>query len=121
MPLLSSKKQINRASAISTIIVVIVLAFLINILSIKLYTRLDVTENKIYTASSATKDILKGLDDVINVKAYFTGELPGYLLVRNQEVRDMLAEFSQASKGNVLVTFLDPSKDQAIEQEAPRL
>jgi ABC-2 type transport system permease protein len=114
----NSKKQINRANALIAIIVVIALIFFINILSANLFGRWDMTENKDFSISGTTKDILRNLDDVINVKAYFTEELPGYLLVTNQDVRDILSEYGTVSNGNVIVTFLDPSKDEAIEQEA---
>jgi len=113
-----SKKQINRANALIAIVVVIVLIFFVNILSTQLFGRWDMTENKDYSISDTTKDILKNLDDVVNVKAYFTEELPGYLLVKNQDVKDIMAEYETVSSGNVIVTFLDPSKDEAIEQEA---
>lgn len=113
-----SKKQINRANAIIAIIIVIFLVFFVNILSGQLFSRWDVTENKDYSITGTTKDVLRNLDDVINVKAYFTEELPGYLLVKNQDVRDILAEYGTVSGGNVIVTFLDPSKDEVIEQEA---
>jgi len=114
----NTKKQINRANAIISIIVVIVLVFFINILSAQIFGRWDVTENNDYSISDTTKDILKNLDDVVNIKAYFTEELPGYLLVKNQDVRDVLAEYEAMSRGNIIVTFLDPSKDAQIEQEA---
>jgi len=113
-----SKKQLNRANALIAIVVVIILVFFVNILSTQLFGRWDVTENKDYSITDTTKDVLRNLDDVINVKAYFTEELPGYLLVKNQDVRDILAEYGTVSDGNVIVTFLDPSKNADIEQEA---
>jgi len=118
MGLLSSKKQVNRANALLAIVIVIVLVLVINIFSTQLFGRWDVTENKDFSISGTTKDVLKNLDDVVNVKAYFTKELPGYLLNRNLEVRDILTEFEEVSHGNVIVTFLDPSEKNDIEQEA---
>jgi len=114
----NSKKQIKRTNALLTIVVVAALVLVVNIFSAQLFGRWDATENKDYSISGTTKGVLRNLDDVVNVKAYFTKELPGYLLTRNQDVRDILSEFETVSNGNVLVTFLDPSKDPAIEQEA---
>ena len=42
-----------------------------NLLFNQLYFRLDFTEDKQYTLSAATKDILNDLDEVITVRAYF--------------------------------------------------
>ena len=61
------------------------------------------SENSDYSISSAARGMLADLDDVVNVKAYFTSELPGYLLVRNLEVRDLLTEFETVSGGNINV------------------
>ncbi len=113
-----SKKQINKANALIAIMIVIILVFFVNILSTQLFGRWDVTENKDYSISGTTEGVLKNLDDIINVKAYFTKELPGYLLVRNQDVRDILSEYETVSGNNVIVTFLDPGSDETIEQEA---
>ncbi len=116
--MLQSKRQLNKANALLAIGIVIVLALVINIFSTKLFARWDVTENSDYSISQTTKDLLRNLDDVVNVKAYFTAELPGYLLNRNQDVRDILGEFETVSNGNVIVTYLNPSGDEKIEQEA---
>ncbi len=116
-----SKKQRNAANAIIAMLVVSALALVVNIFSTRLFARWDATENSDYRISSAARGMLKNLDDVVNVKAYFTAELPGYLLVRNQEVRDLLTEFEAVSGGNVQVTFLDPSTEADIEQEAKGL
>ncbi|MAG29082.1 hypothetical protein CL632_02985 [bacterium] len=118
MGLLSSKKQVNRANALLAILVVVILVLVINIFSTQLFGRWDVTENKDFSITNTTEDVLKGLDDVVNIKAYFTEELPGYLLNRNLEVRDILTEYEEASGGNVIVTFLDPSENSDTEAEA---
>ena len=118
MPKLHSKKQINRANAIIATIVVIILALVVNVFSSQLFGRWDVTENKDYSISGTTKEVLRELDDVVNVKAYFTEELPGYLLTRNQDVRDILSEFETVSGGNVIVTYFNPTSESDVEREA---
>ncbi|MBI2637035.1 MAG: GldG family protein [Parcubacteria group bacterium] len=118
MSFFSSKKQVNRASAILAMAVVAALVLVVNLVSLKLFARWDATENRDYSISDTTREIVRNLDDVVNVKAYFTSELPGYLLVRNQDVRGMLSEFESASKGNVKVTYLDPNASDELEREA---
>ncbi len=118
MSSLSTKKQINRANALIASVVVVCIVLVLNIFSAQFFGRWDVTENKDYSITQTSKDMLLNLDDVVNVKAYFTEELPGYLLNRNQDVRDILSEFETVSNGNVIVTYLNPSGNSDIEQEA---
>jgi len=101
-----------------SIAIVCAIVLVLNIFSVQFFGRWDVTQNNDYSISDTTKNMLHSLDDVVNVKAYFTEELPGYLLIKNQDVRDILSEFETVSGGNVLVTYLNPSGNDAIEQEA---
>ncbi len=94
------------------------LVVVVNLVSLKVFGRWDATENRDYSISPSTKGILKNLDDVVNIKAYFTAELPGYLLVRNQDVAGILSEFENASSGNAKVTYLDPGTSDELKQEA---
>ncbi|MBI2050222.1 MAG: GldG family protein [Parcubacteria group bacterium] len=118
MALFNSKKQVNRASALLAIGLVAAVAVVLNLVSLKIFARWDATENKDYSISRTTKDILASMDDVVNVKAYFTSQLPGYLLVRNQDVRGILSEFENSSSGNVKVTYLDPGSSDELAREA---
>jgi len=118
MPILQSKRQLNKANAFTAVIIVAIIALVANIFSAELFARFDVTANKDYSISDTSKDILRNLPDVVNIKAYFTTNLPGYLVNTNRDVRDLLSEIETTAHGNIIVTYLDPNKDQAIEQEA---
>ncbi len=118
MSIFDSKRQLNKVNTISATVIVIIIALVINIFSAQLFARWDVTADKNYSLSSTTKQLLKDMPDVVNIKAYFTGNLPGYLVNANRDVRDLLGEIETSSSGNVLVTYLDPNKDEKIEQEA---
>ncbi|OGY92269.1 MAG: hypothetical protein A3H70_03445 [Candidatus Komeilibacteria bacterium RIFCSPLOWO2_02_FULL_48_11] len=118
MSLLQSKRQLNKANTLTAIIIVTIIALVVNIFSSQLFTRFDVTANKDYSISDTSKDILRNLPDVVNVKAYFTSNLPGYLVNTNRDVRDLLSEIETNARGNVIVTYLDPNQDEKIEQEA---
>ncbi|MDZ4221734.1 MAG: GldG family protein [Patescibacteria group bacterium] len=114
----TSKKQLNAAAAATAIVLAGVLVLVVNLISLKLFGRWDATENKNYSISNTTKQLVRGLDDVVNIKAYFTSELPGHLLTRNLDVRGILAEFENASRGNVAVTYLDPGLHEDLKSEA---
>lgn len=72
------KKQTEskRQQAIVRALLVLGIIVLINIISINIFFRIDLTSNHIYTLSEASKDIAGNLDDKLVIKAYFTDNLP---------------------------------------------
>ena len=49
--------------------------FFVNLLSEEYFFRIDLTEDKQYTLSEATEDIMKSLENPITIKAYFSENL----------------------------------------------
>jgi gliding-associated putative ABC transporter substrate-binding component GldG len=91
---------------------------LINVLSNRLFVRLDLTEDSRYTLSRATKELLKNLEEPITITAYFSKKLdPSYDNIR-KEFEDILTEFHSISRGMVVYEIKNPLKDEKIEQEA---
>lgn len=79
-----------------------------NLLASKLHFRLDLTEEKRYTLSAATIQMLKQLDDYAYFKVYLEGDFPaGFKKLRN-ETRDMLEEF-KAYSHYIEYTFINPT------------
>ena len=105
----------NIVVYISMVIGVVVL---INYLSNQFFFRLDFTEDKRFTLSRATKDILRNLQEPVTITAYFSGNLPPQLEQVKRDFRDMLIEYSNRSKGMVAYEFLDPLKDDEIKNQA---
>jgi len=90
----------------------------VNLISEGLYFRLDFTEDKRYTLSKATKDMVSNLDEVITVKAYFTEELPPQLAYVRKDLNDLLLEYEDLSDGNVVFEFISPNESDELKQEA---
>ncbi|RLA93569.1 MAG: hypothetical protein DRG25_04280, partial [Deltaproteobacteria bacterium] len=99
--------------------ILIILGFLalFNFLSLRHFSRIDLTENKIYTLSPASKKIASHLDDVVNIKCYFSKKLPPYVVNLKRQVKDILDEYQAYAKGNLQVEFLDPAEDPALERK----
>lgn len=111
-------RQTSRHQAKIAIILAIVLVLALNVFSAQFFRRFDLTANKDYSLSPATRGIAGKLKDQLTIKAYFSANLPGYLAASNQAVRDLLSEYEKAGRGKILLTYLDPSKDKALAQEA---
>lgn len=91
---------------------------LLNLISTRLFGRLDLTENKVYTLSGASKDIVRALPDYMTVKAYISKELPPELTSTSRYVRDLLDEYRTYSKGKLRFEAYDPSADKKFEEDA---
>jgi len=110
----SRKTQGTNSFLLAGIVLAILVA--INLVARNRFVRIDMTENDQYTLSESTKKILGGLDDVVNVKVYFSRDLPTYLVTLTQQVRDMLDEYQAYGEKNLLVEWEDPADDPETEQ-----
>lgn len=97
--------------------IVAVILILVNVISIRMFGRLDFTKNNLYTLSDASKNLVKSLDDRLTVKAYFTEDLPPPYNNVRRTVLDQLNEYKAYSQGNLQFEFIDPSGEKG-EQEA---
>ncbi|HKD40373.1 MAG TPA: GldG family protein [Myxococcaceae bacterium] len=93
---------------------------LLNIIGLRAFTRVDVTRDKTYTLSKASKDTMRALQDPIQVNAYFTEKLPPPYSGNARYVRDLLEEFRAASKGQLSYQFIDPAADKESSKEMKR-
>lgn len=100
------------------ILLVLGIVLLANILAARFFFRLDFTEDKRYTLSSATREMLADLGEPVTVKAYFSNNLPPQLDRVRRDFRDMLVEYTQASRGMVVYEFIDPLEDEEGEMKA---
>jgi gliding-associated putative ABC transporter substrate-binding component GldG len=114
---MTSKKVTNRTQ--SAVFILIILGFIavINFVGTRLFLRLDLTEGKEYSISPASKKMLKNLDDIINIKVYFSKNLPPHLQTTESGIRDILSEFKAFSGGNLRVTWEDPGADEDAKKE----
>jgi ABC-2 type transport system permease protein len=115
-----SKLKTKTMSMTSIFLVAAILVF-INILSYRMFFRVDLTERKEYTISDATKNLLHELDDIINITAYFSKELPPYHSTIRTQVKDILAEYQAFSNNNLKIQYIDPGKDEDMKMRLARM
>ncbi|PGH39215.1 MAG: hypothetical protein CRN43_10475 [Candidatus Nephrothrix sp. EaCA] len=106
----------NKLTISAGLVVLIILA--VNLVGNEFHLRFDFTEDKEYTLSPATRDILSHLDDAVTVKAYFSQKVPPDIARTRQDFQDLLVEYSNRSGGNVAYTFVDPSAKEGDDQTA---
>lgn len=112
-----SKKEARTA----TILIMIGILVVINFLSYQIFIRFDLTANKDYSISKVSKKTARNLDDIVNIKAYFSKNLPAKFLNLTQEVKDILDEYANYSVGKIKVQFIDPSSGDDTKEELEKV
>jgi len=83
--------------------------------------RLDLTENRLYTISEGTENILGGLEEPINLYYFFsrraTEGVP-YIRTYAARVQEMLEEFAERSEGRINLRVIDPVPFSEEEDQA---
>lgn len=109
----------NKTAKISsTILLMAAIVIIVNILAENYKFRLDLTEGREYTLSPATRNILKNLEKPVTVTAYFSKDLPPNIGNIAGNLRDMLIEYSNRSKGMLVYRFVNPNENEETESEA---
>lgn len=110
----SKQKSMKRNSLVQLVagLLIIILA---NFIGSFLFTRFDLTAEKRYSLSPATKELLKGIDDIVFFRIYLDGDFPaGFKRLKNS-TKEMLDEFRAYNK-NIQYEFINPSASES-EQE----
>lgn len=89
---------------------------LINVLSAFVYTRVDLTEDKRYTLSNGTQQLLGTLPARVHIDVFLTGKLPPAFKRLETAVRETLDEFEAEAGNNISYRFIDPVTGTSEEQ-----
>ncbi len=73
--------------------------------------RLDLTEDRLFTLSPATADILEQLDDILTVELFESREPPVQIASTARDVGDFLEDFEAAADGTVKLVRRYPEDD----------
>jgi gliding-associated putative ABC transporter substrate-binding component GldG len=97
---------------------VMVIVLINQLLSGMIY-RMDLTEEKRYTISEPSKNLLQNLEDVVFVEVYLEGQLPAGVKRLQKSIRETLEEFKVYAGPNFQFRFIDPStaKSQKAKNE----
>src|SRR5690606_761753 len=97
------KALTQSAAGLVTIIIAVIS---LNIIAAKLFGRIDVTEDNVYSVSEGTEKILAGIKDDLTVQLYFSRSLKELPIVIKQyatRVEEVLNEYSAKSGGRIQV------------------
>ncbi len=119
---LTSKQATTGITALLVIVIVVVLNFLVGGLGLGNF-RLDLTEDRIYTLSQGTKNILSRLneDEPVTVRFYHTTDdrvMPNVLKSHVRAVEDLLLELVKASGDKIILETIHPNPNTEEEDKA---
>lgn len=89
----------------------------LNVLAERHFLRVDLTRDKAFTLSQASKETMRSLEDPLSITAYFTKNLPPPFAGIERDVRDLLEEYRVASKGMLSFEFIDPEEAETKEDK----
>ena len=114
---------VNNRGGVFAVAVGAVFAFIVLNLGVSALTgvRVDLTQDKLFTLSQGTRNILKSLNRPVELNLYYSralGDAAPPFGIHVTRVRDMLKEFAAASAGNVIIIEREPEPFSEIEDDA---
>ena len=110
----------TNKSVLTNMVLFVAILIILNLVSVSLFTRIDLSKGKIYSLSKASKKAVRDLDDRLVIKAYFTKNLPGELADARRFTQDLLSEYQAFSRGKLRFEFIDPSNEETLKEEAQK-
>src|SRR5688500_13049954 len=80
----------------------------VNYLASVVHTRADLTQEKRYTLSPATKKLLTHLPDKVAITVLLEGDMPAGFKKLSNSTRELLQEFKELAKNNIQFKFQKP-------------
>ncbi|MAZ66738.1 MAG: ABC transporter [Kangiellaceae bacterium] len=83
--------------------------------------RLDLTENRLYTISDSSRQVLESIDEPVNLYFFFSDKASRDLpQIRSYatRVRELLEEYEQIADGKINLTLVDPEPFSEAEDQA---
>jgi len=71
----------------------------------------DITEDKLFTLSDATRSVLEKLDEPLLIRAFITSDLPQPYGQLRRYLQDILNAYHDAGRGYVGIEIVDPEAD----------
>lgn len=113
---MADKRIRYGGNTLAFVAIIIGILVLVNFLSSRRFFRADLTQDKRYTVSKATKNLIKSLDDIVTITVYFSTE-PAEVAQIRRDVKDVLDEYKAFSK-KLQIDYIDPSGlDDGEKQE----
>ncbi len=89
----------------------LVIIVLVNVAGVTLFFRLDLTQNKIYSISDASKQVVSTLSEPLTIDVFFTKDLPAPYNNNERYLHDLLQEYAIHANKYFNYKFYDVSSE----------
>jgi ABC-type uncharacterized transport system involved in gliding motility auxiliary subunit len=118
-----NKQFVTTLSTVVVIAIIVVVNFIVGGSSIGNFLRFDLTQDKLYTLSQGSKNIIDRLDadKPVTIRLYASSDdrvMPPVLRNYARSIEDLLNEFRKAGSGRVIVEKLAPNPNTDEEDKA---
>lgn len=93
-----------------SIVLLILALFSVNIVTSIWHSRIDLTNEKRFTLSDATKTVLKKIEEPIHIEILLKGDLPSGFKKLGLASEDVLREFKEIAGANFSFQFVSPNE-----------
>ncbi len=90
----------------------VVIILMVNLVSLKLYFRFDLTANSAYSLSSVSREMISKLETPITVRVFFSEDLPAPYNNVPRYLKDLLEEYAGHGRGNFRYRFINPAHEK---------
>ena len=111
------KRDWNSRTALLLLGIILVV---VNLIGLNVFGRLDLTDDKVYSLSDASIDLVENLEDPVTFTAFFTDNLPAPYSANRRFLKDKLDDYRAYGGQQVQYKFVDPVNDEELEEEANR-
>ena len=114
---MDKKAHMNKYSRFLIYFIVVVL---LNIAGVTLFFRADLTANKVYSLSDASKTVVRTLSEPLTVKVFFSSNLPAPYNNIERYLHDLLEEYSVQGKRYFNYQFHNVSGEESDQSSRNR-
>lgn len=104
--------EATRQKSLKQLLVTIGILAAINFAGAYIYKRFDLTQDKRYTLSQTTLNIIDGVEEPLYIDIFLEGKFPGEFKRLQDETRQLLEEF-RSYNPNIIFQFTNPLEEEA--------
>ena len=97
----------QKQNDLKALLIVILVLVVLNFISAKVFVRADLTQDKRYTLSKTSKDVVDAVIDPLYIDVFLKGNFPGEFKRLQTETSQLLEEL-KAQNPNIIFQFVDP-------------
>jgi len=102
---------VNKSGKYFKLSIYLIVIILVNLAGLTLFFRVDLTENKMFSLSDVSKEVVSSLSEPLTIKVFFTKNLPAPHNNTERYLHDLLKEYELHSNTFFNYSFYDVSPD----------